>query len=59
MSHIRVGPASLRLPAVSVLTGGSHLHSFTDLNTLKAGSIVIAFVFYFNSELQAKKNGQV
>lgn len=45
MSHVGVAPASLRLPVVSVLTGGSHLHSFTDSNTLKAASILVAVIF--------------
>lgn len=49
VSHVGVGRASLRLPAVSVPTGGSHLRSFTDLHTLKAGPIVVAVLFYYNS----------
>lgn len=36
MSHVRVEPKSLRLPAVSVLTGGPHLRSCADLNTVKS-----------------------
>lgn len=36
--HVRVGPASLGLPAVSGLPGRSHLRPFTHLNILKAGS---------------------
>lgn len=51
VSHVRVAPASLRPPEVSVLTDGSHLRSFTDSNILKAGSIVVDVVFYFDSEL--------
>lgn len=36
VSHVRVEPESLRLPAVSVPTGGPHLRSRADLNTVKS-----------------------
>lgn len=55
MSHVGVAPASLRLPVVSVLTGGSNLRSFTDSNTLKAASILVAVIFIVTLNYKQRK----
>lgn len=59
MSHVRVGAASLQLPAVSVQPGGSDLRYLQIETHQRLLPAFLLSYFYFNSELQAKENARL